>query len=156
MATAEQANSTVVSFDNVVDWCTRCPELVHDVAKSYVDEGLDINEVFVALEQRLCKADTFIVADGVLEVLSILCMASEDHTRTEKLIEFSWTALHTVYSHEGHEIDSKGLPFALAKASSHLMMNTLSNDVAVLQNIVEMEVNKLNVQDTYCICGVVC
>lgn len=142
-----------VSFFDCVEWSFLCPELfAGNVSsalgknKAVVDENHCFERVFEAFGIRLLGADIFDIADGVLEILSVMAVESNEQKRTEKVIEYSWTALHTIYSHLETAIDIKRLPFALSKAMQQFAANAASSDLQVLRNVVERSINKLAVR----------
>lgn len=109
-----------------------------------VDDEPPVEKVFGAFAERLRVADNSIVADSILEILSVLGHGANDEL-TDRMIEYSWISLHTVYADAWIENSKETLPFALSKTTRRLALNAMSSELQVLRGVVEKSVDKISV-----------
>lgn len=83
-----------VPFDECLKWCDGC--LHHKNSQTCATPILRLFDFFSA---KLTVTENFVVAYNILDILSLLAF-SDEVALLSRLVELSWTSLHTVYDTE--------------------------------------------------------
>jgi hypothetical protein len=83
-----------VQFDECLNWCESC--LTHKHPQTGATPLLRLFDFF---SSKLTTAENFVAAFNILEILSLLAFFDKDELLS-RVVELSWTSLHTVYDAE--------------------------------------------------------
>jgi hypothetical protein len=149
---SERMLSKSLTFEDCIKWCVLCPSIsyAHEMSandeerliRSDTETAISVSRLFDFFSERLCVSDNSIVADQILEILSVFALQG-DGVLMEKLVELSWVSLHTIYVHTGADVDYSSLPFALSESARRFGLKATSRDLQSLKRVVDRIVNKI-------------
>lgn len=145
----EPYRSGDIPFDKCIAWCAQCTELVvkngERRSKTDIrgaDKNLMVEAVFNSFISRLTKAFIFVIADGILDILSVLGINAGE-ALLEKLIEYSWISLHTIYTYEDTICAVKCLPYGISMTLQRISAHAITNDCIVLKETAERALHRI-------------
>jgi hypothetical protein len=135
--------SSTDSLDVFVHWFNSCSVLLGTAGAE--GERLDPRRrTFHAFSEYLRVSENAIVANHILEILSILAMNSEVDLKRE-LTEISWISLHTVYvPTDDIAASDDSLPYALALTAQRFSLKARARPRLVLKHVLDSTVGKVN------------
>lgn len=135
------------TFDDCLKLCDTIGFLISKPSSDDACASSPLPRLFDFFAERLHVADISMVADHLLEILSILAMQG-DCRILKKLVDLSWTSLHTIYAHTGTGTSECGrLPCALAASARQCELKATSRDQCSLRRVFDRTVFKLNRRD---------